>query len=45
MKHTISRNNAQYIFCTTCALLRNVWDWEEGEITPEPEKDILVTVT
>ncbi len=24
MEHTISRNNAQYIFCTDCAILRNV---------------------
>jgi ribosomal protein L37E len=24
MEHTISRNNAQYIYCTACALLRNV---------------------
>jgi hypothetical protein len=24
MEHTISRNNAQYKFCTICALLRNI---------------------
>ena len=39
----ISCNNAQYIFYTVCALLRNVWGWEQAEITPK--KDILVTVT
>jgi len=36
------RNNAQSIFCTICALLRNVWGWEQGEITHK--KDILITV-
>lgn len=28
MEHTISRNNAQYIFSTACALLRNLWGEE-----------------
>jgi hypothetical protein len=32
MEHTISRNNAQYKFCTVCALLRNVWGWVQAEI-------------
>jgi hypothetical protein len=36
------RNNAQYIFYAICTLLRNVWGWEQGEITHE--KDILITV-
>ena len=29
MEHTISRNNAKYIFCTTCALLRDLWGEEK----------------
>jgi hypothetical protein len=33
MKHTISRNNAQYFFCTDCALLRNVWGWRQNKMT------------
>jgi hypothetical protein len=31
----ISRNNAQYNFCTVCALLRNVWGWEQNKMTFE----------
>jgi len=35
MEHTISRNNAQYIFCYICALLRNVWGWGQNKMTFE----------
>jgi len=31
----ISRNNAQYIFCTNCALLRDVWGWGQNKMTFE----------
>ena len=33
IKHTTSRNNAQYNFYTVCALLRDVRGWGEAEIT------------
>jgi len=42
MEHTILRNNAQYKFWDICALLRNVWGWEQVKITPE--KDILEVI-
>jgi len=33
MEHSISRNNAQYKICTSCALLRIVWGRGQAEIT------------
>lgn len=35
MEHTILRNNAQYIFCADCALLRNIWEWKQNKMTFE----------